>query len=92
MQNARYVSVRQVKRQVIRELDDFSLTERSRPSLSRSTEVWETCRVTSAVTSLLDSMSIRDSKKGFVDGATGANDPVGEVGIKRRTYGPQIVS
>ena len=52
---------------------------RGREHLYRSTKIWEACRATSAATSFFDPITIGDYNEGFVDGATGANNPVGEV-------------
>jgi hypothetical protein len=38
--------------------------------------IWEACRATSAATSFFDSIAIGRYKEEFVDGATGANNPV----------------
>ncbi|KMU75740.1 hypothetical protein CIHG_10262 [Coccidioides immitis H538.4] len=41
---------------------------------------WEACRATSAASSFFSPIAIGPYKEGFVDGATGANNPVVEVG------------
>lgn len=52
---------------------------RGREHLYRSLKIWEACRATSAASSFFDPITIGDFQEGFVDGATGANNPVGEV-------------
>ncbi|KAF2801475.1 uncharacterized protein BDZ99DRAFT_221763 [Mytilinidion resinicola] len=47
--------------------------------LLRSTKIWEAGRATSAASSFFDPITIGDFNEGFVDGATGANNPVYEV-------------
>ena len=44
-----------------------------------SVKIWEACRATSAASSFFDPISIGRYKEEFVDGATGANNPVWEV-------------
>jgi predicted acylesterase/phospholipase RssA len=41
--------------------------------------MWEACRATSAASSFFDPIAIGRYNEEFVDGATGANNPVGEV-------------
>ena len=43
------------------------------------TKIWEAGRATSAASSFFDPITIGDFQEGFVDGATGANNPVYEV-------------
>lgn len=52
---------------------------RGRERLFRSTKIWEAGRATSAASSFFDPITIGDFHEGFVDGATGANNPVYEV-------------
>ena len=47
--------------------------------LLNSVKIWEACRATSAASSFFDPISIGPYKEEFVDGATGANNPVWEV-------------
>jgi hypothetical protein len=51
---------------------------RGRERLLRTTKIWEAGRATSAASSFFDPITIGDFKEGFVDGATGANNPVYE--------------
>ena len=52
---------------------------RGRERLLRTTKIWEAGRATSAASSFFDPLTIGDFQEGFVDGATGANNPVYEV-------------
>ena len=52
---------------------------RGRERLLRTTKIWEAVRATSAALSFFDRITIGDFKEGFIDGATGANNPVYEV-------------
>ncbi|KAF2187332.1 FabD/lysophospholipase-like protein [Zopfia rhizophila CBS 207.26] len=52
---------------------------RSRERLLRTTKIWEAGRATSAASSFFDPITISDFGESFVDGATGANNPVYEV-------------
>ena len=52
---------------------------RGRERLLRTTKIWEAGRATSAASSFFDPITIGDFHEGFVDGATGANNPVYEV-------------
>jgi hypothetical protein len=52
---------------------------RGREQLLRTTKIWEAGRATSAASSFFDPITIGDFGEGFVDGATGANNPVYEV-------------
>ena len=52
---------------------------RGRERLLRVTKIWEAARATSAASSFFDPITIGDFREGFVDGATGANNPVYEV-------------
>ena len=47
--------------------------------LLNSVKIWEACRATSAASSFFDSIAIGRYEEEFVDGATGANNPVWEV-------------
>jgi predicted acylesterase/phospholipase RssA len=49
---------------------------RSSSDLLNSVQIWEACRATSAATSFFDPIAIGRYKEEFVDGATGANNPV----------------
>lgn len=44
-----------------------------------SVQIWEACRATSAASTFFDPIAIGRYKEEFVDGATGANNPVREV-------------
>ena len=48
-------------------------------NLLNSVTIWEACRATSAASSFFDSIAIGPFDEEFVDGATGANNPVWEV-------------
>jgi len=52
---------------------------RGRERLLRTTKIWEAGRETSAASSFFDPITIIDFEESFVDGATGANNPVYEV-------------
>ena len=52
---------------------------RGRERLLRITKIWEAGRATSAASSFFDPITIGDFQESFVDGATGANNPVYEV-------------
>lgn len=52
---------------------------RGRERLLRATKIWEAGRATSAASSFFDPITIGEFQEGFVDGATGANNPVYEV-------------
>ena len=50
-----------------------------RERLLRTTKIWEAGRATSAASSFFDPITISDFEESFIDGATGANNPVYEV-------------
>lgn len=52
---------------------------RGRERLLRTTKIWEAGRATSAASSFFDPITIGDFEESFIDGATGANNPVYEV-------------
>ncbi|KAH8690367.1 acyl transferase/acyl hydrolase/lysophospholipase [Phaeosphaeriaceae sp. PMI808] len=52
---------------------------RGRERLLRTAKIWEAGRATSAASSFLDPITLGDFEETFVDGATGANNPVYEV-------------
>jgi hypothetical protein len=52
---------------------------RGREQLLRSTKIWEAGRATSAASSFFDPITIGGFHEGFVDGATGSNNPSYEV-------------
>ncbi|KAF2726462.1 FabD/lysophospholipase-like protein, partial [Polyplosphaeria fusca] len=52
---------------------------RGNSDLYNSATIWEACRATSAASSFFDPVAIGRYKENFVDGATGANNPVREV-------------
>ncbi|THZ03199.1 phospholipase, patatin family protein, partial [Aureobasidium pullulans] len=54
-------------------------TSRGDPDLYRTVRIWEAARATSAASSFFDSISIGDPKQRFLDGGTGANNPVQHV-------------
>jgi hypothetical protein len=58
--------------------------------LLNSVKIWEACRATSAASSFFDPITIGRYDEGFVDGATGANNPVWEVWNQAQLlFGPQ---
>lgn len=52
---------------------------RGNNDLLNSVKMWEACRATSAASSFFDPIAVGRYKEEFVDGATGANNPVREV-------------
>jgi Ankyrin repeats (3 copies)/Ankyrin repeat len=52
---------------------------RGNNDLLNSAKIWEACRATSAASSFFDPIAIGRFKEEFVDGATGANNPVMEL-------------
>jgi hypothetical protein len=54
-------------------------TPRGNNDLLNSVTIWEACRATSAASSFFDPIAIGRYKEEFVDGATGANNPVVEL-------------
>jgi hypothetical protein len=54
-------------------------TLRGNSDLLNSVQIWEACRATSAATSFFDPIAVGRYDEEFVDGATGANNPVREV-------------
>jgi hypothetical protein len=52
---------------------------RGNNDLLNSVKIWEACRATSAASSFFDPIAIGRFKEEFVDGATGANNPVMEL-------------
>ncbi|KAF2684302.1 FabD/lysophospholipase-like protein [Lentithecium fluviatile CBS 122367] len=52
---------------------------RGNSDLLNSVKIWEACRATSAASSFFDPIAIGRFKEEFVDGATGANNPVMEL-------------
>ncbi len=52
---------------------------RGNNDLVNSVKIWEACRATSAASSFFDSISIGRYNEEFLDGATGANNPVVEL-------------
>ncbi|KAF2468373.1 FabD/lysophospholipase-like protein [Lindgomyces ingoldianus] len=52
---------------------------RGNTDLLNSVKIWEACRATSAASSFFDPIAIGRFKEEFVDGATGANNPVMEL-------------
>ena len=57
-----------------------------------SVKIWEACRATSAAPSFFDSIALGPYGEEFVDGATGANNPVFEVWDQAQlVWGPQPI-
>ncbi|KAG9569139.1 ankyrin, partial [Aureobasidium melanogenum] len=54
-------------------------TTRGDPDLYKTVRIWEAARATSAASSFFDSISIGEPKQRFLDGGTGANNPVHHV-------------
>jgi predicted acylesterase/phospholipase RssA len=54
-------------------------TPRGNNDLLNSVKIWEACRATSAASSFFDPIAIGRYKEEFVDGATGANNPIVEL-------------
>lgn len=55
-----------------------------------SVKIWEACRATSAASSFFDPISIGPYGEEFIDGATGANNPIWEVWNQAQLmWGPQ---
>lgn len=52
---------------------------RGRENLYRTTKIWEACRATSAASSFFDPITIGEYGETFVDGGTGANNPISHV-------------
>ena len=60
--------------------------------LLNSVKIWEACRATSAASSFFDPIAIGPYGEEFVDGATGANNPVWEVWNQAQLmWGPEPV-
>ena len=58
--------------------------------LLNSVKIWEACRATSAASSFFDPIAVGRYREEFVDGATGANNPVWEVWNQAQLiWGPQ---
>jgi predicted acylesterase/phospholipase RssA len=61
---------------------------RGRERLLRTTKIWEAARATSAASSFFDPITIGDFEESFVDGATGANNPVYELWVEAQDIWP----
>ncbi|KAH8587243.1 hypothetical protein B0O99DRAFT_747744 [Bisporella sp. PMI_857] len=62
----------------------------SSSDLLNSVKIWEACRATSAASSFFDAIAVGRFGEEFVDGATGANNPVWEVWNQAQLlWGPQ---
>jgi predicted acylesterase/phospholipase RssA len=65
-------------------------TPRGNSDLLNSVKIWEACRATSAATSFFDPIAVGRYGEEFVDGATGANNPVREVWDQAQlAWGPE---
>jgi hypothetical protein len=65
-------------------------TPRGRSDLFNSVTIWEACRATSAATPFFDPIAVGRFGEEFVDGATGANNPVREVWDQAQlAWGPE---
>jgi predicted acylesterase/phospholipase RssA len=49
---------------------------RGNTDLLNSVKIWEACRATSAATTFFDSIAVGPYREEFVDGGTGANNPI----------------
>jgi predicted acylesterase/phospholipase RssA len=65
-------------------------TPRGNNDLLNSVSIWEACRATSAATSFFDPIAVGRFREEFVDGATGANNPVRELWDQAQlAWGPE---
>jgi predicted acylesterase/phospholipase RssA len=65
-------------------------TPRGNSDLLDNVTIWEACRATSAATSFFDPIAVGTYGEEFVDGATGANNPVREVWDQAQlAWGPE---
>ncbi|ORY02205.1 hypothetical protein BCR34DRAFT_493307 [Clohesyomyces aquaticus] len=65
-------------------------TPRGNSDLLNSVTIWEACRATSAATTFFDPIAVGRFGEEFVDGATGANNPVREVWDQAQlVWGPE---
>jgi hypothetical protein len=65
-------------------------TSRGNNDLLNSVTMWEACRATSAASTFFDPISVGRFGEEFVDGATGANNPVREVWDQAQlAWGPE---
>lgn len=65
-------------------------TPRGNSDLLNSVTIWEACRATSAATSFFDPIAVGRFGEEFVDGATGANNPVREMWDQAQlVWGPE---
>jgi predicted acylesterase/phospholipase RssA len=65
-------------------------TTRGSSDLLNSVKIWEACRATSAATSFFDPIAVGRFSEWFVDGATGANNPVRELWDQAQlAWGPE---
>jgi hypothetical protein len=65
-------------------------TPRGNNDLLNSVKIWEVCRATSAASSFFDPIAIGRFGEEFVDGATGANNPVRDVWDQAQlVWGPE---
>lgn len=65
-------------------------TSRGGNDLLNSVTIWEACRATSAATSFFDPIAVGRFGEQFVDGATGANNPVRELWDQAQlAWGPE---
>jgi predicted acylesterase/phospholipase RssA len=63
---------------------------RGNDDLLNSTKIWEACRATSAASSFFDPIGIGRYDEEFLDGGTGANNPVWEIWNQAQMmYGPE---
>jgi hypothetical protein len=80
----------------LRSLQTVCLTSYRTPhgnnDLLNSVTIWEACRVTSAATSFFDPIGVGRFGEEFIDGATGANNPVREVWDQAQlVWGPELM-
>jgi hypothetical protein len=68
-------------------------TPRGNNDLLNNVKIWEACRATSAASSFFDPIAIGRYKEEFVDGGTGANNPVVELWNQAQLmWGPEPLS
>ncbi|KAH8726747.1 acyl transferase/acyl hydrolase/lysophospholipase [Phaeosphaeriaceae sp. PMI808] len=66
-------------------------TQRGSSELFNSTKIWEACRATSAASTFFEPIAIGRLREEFVDGATGANNPVRELWDQAQSiWGPDL--
>lgn len=59
---------------------------RALAGLSKSVKIWEACRATSAASTFFDKVAIGIHGEEFLDGGTGANNPIWELWNEAQTF------